>query len=67
MGVVRCRRWEQERKRVVEEIEKKEEEGDGWGLMEKATEQMDKGLDMLKWGLEIQNKAMKVLCQKKKD
>ena len=55
MGVVGCRQWEQERKRVVEEIEKKEE-GDGWGLMEKATGQMDKGLDMLKWGLEIQKK-----------
>ena len=25
--------------------------------MEKATEQMDKGLDMLKWGLEIQKKG----------
>ena len=66
-GVVGCRGWEKERKRVVEEIEKKEEEGDGWGLMEKATEQMDKGLDMLKWGLEIKKKAMKVLCEKKKD
>ena len=57
MGVVGCRRWEQERKRVVEEIEKKEEEGDGWKLMEKVTEKMDKGLDMLKWGLEIKKKS----------
>ena len=67
MGLVGCRQWEQDRKRVVEEIEKKEKEGDGWGLMEKATEQTDKGLDMLKWGLEIPKKAMKVLCEKKKD
>ena len=66
MGVVRCRCWEQERKKVIEDIEKKEEEGKGWGFMEKAIEQMDKGLDILKWGLQIQKKAMKVLCEKEK-
>ena len=66
MGVVGCSCWEQERKKAVEDIQKKEVEGDGWGLMKKATEQMDKGLDMLKWGLQIQKKAMKVLYEKEK-
>ena len=57
MGVIGCRCWEQ-----VKDMGKIEKEG--WQLLMKGIEQIEEGLDMIKFGLELQKKAANFFIKK---